>query len=553
MENVAAAEIDDFVFNPIRRERPSVLLLNNSQYRTGLTPFLKKNSPYKQSITDNESLLSNKNEIHRKIKYVHPFKKLASYANAVLEGLAIVEGGLSIGLSGLLNHQAPCAVDADLPKLYLIDEDEINPADLSEFLSLFQQIEPDRQPTTILISKDGIESAIDVLSVCGDNISVHMLTGSGARQIELVGQPCSDAAQFIGMFLTEADGACIATRLQDLEFSPDQQGDILRSATEMLRIQALFRVGRKFEASPLIASLHSELDRLRQESTDEAFTRHLYAMKAMANLWEAFVTEGNAAKIENSISIAHHLNDRLLLAHSLKLITLLHGHTDISRQFLQKSEQIFHEMGELEHSLFVRNNILVNSLYSEISEIESAEYLSDFVQEVSPYIRRSTTFHSNAGLSLLLSGNMKGALPLFERATTGSGPAVNMMASEVNYMIARYIDGQIVSPEEVWQHIKRLERSNIPKEFHYHQTCLYGNLWRLAGNDKDIAEEIKSVLREKMFLDYGAYLDDPKRLLKFAVKNMSTVVRAKAEGLPGRLGRFIDEHDLVPAAHVFYR
>jgi hypothetical protein len=41
--------------------------------------------------------------------------------------------------------------------------------------------------------------------------------------------------------------------------------------------------------------------------------------------------------------------------------------------------------------------------------------------------------------------------------------------------------------------------------------------------------------------------------LKFAVQNIPTVRRAKADRLPGRLGQFIDDHGLVLAAHVFYR
>ncbi len=551
--SVAASEIDDFVFSAIPREKPPVLLLSNAQAKKGLVPFLKGNALIKKSIRNNESLRVIRDEIHKKVKYVHPIKKLASYANAVLEGLSLSEGGFSIGLSGLLNHQAPCAVAADLPKLYLIDEDEIEPAKLSDFLSLFQQIDPDRRPIVILVSNDEIESAIEVLSASGENISAHILTGSGTRQVPLVGQPCSDVAELINMFLTEADGACVATGQQDLTLPTDLEGAALRCATEMLKIQTLFRIGRKFEARPLIASLHSELDELRRNSADEAYTRHLLAMKAMANLWDVFVSEANAEKIENSISIANHLGDRLLLAHSLKLIALLHGYTDITRQFLQKSEAIFQEMGELEHSLFVQNNLLVNSLYSNSPDGEGAKFLSDFVESTAPYIRRSTTFHSNAGISLLLTGNLSGALPLFQRATEGCGPPINMITSEVNYLIGRYQDGQTISPEEIWQCIRRLERSNVPQDFHYHQTCLYGNLWRLAADDKDLIGIIKSILHEKMFLDYEPYLDDPKRLLKFAVQNIPTVRRAKADRLPGRLGQFIDDHGLVLAAHVFYR
>lgn len=546
--------IDDFVFRPLGDRKPSVLVLNRHQALSGLKDFFKEYSPTKIEISDKHELGTTQRTIENSIKYIKPAKKLATYANAVLEGVSLTESGFSMGLSGLLNHQPPCATDALLPKLFLINEDDIRGPQLSEFLSLFQQIDKGRLPATIFVSNtDKVDSAVETLSACGSNVSAQVLTGAGAKHLDLHGSQCSSGMEFVEMFLSEGDGACVATNLDELFPENDWESSFIKLATRMMKIQSLFRLGKKFECGRRLKKLQNEIERLRTNSIGTEFESHLLSARAILNLWEAFVFENHAEKIENSISIADHLNDDLLLAHCLKLTGLIHGYSDLSRQMFEKSERIFSSRGEIEQALFVQNNILVNSLYSSSIDSLAASKLTNFVTETTPYIRRATTFHSNTGLAHLLTGQNNEALKLFERATLASGPAINVLTSETNLLVAMYLSGESVNKDEIWRIFNRIKRSKIPKDFNYQQTAMLGNLWKLAESDKQISKAIKKYLRESKFMDYKNALDSANSVLACAVENIPSVKKRGAKKLPGLLGEYIQQHHFVLGAHVFYR
>ncbi len=555
MSNTALLDaIDSFVFKPLPGGRPSVLLLNRPQANSGLRAFFKKYSPKKQSIEDSEALEAAQKGIENTVKYVKPAKKLASYAAAIMDGISVGEGGFSLGLSGLLNYQPPCAVEASLPKLFLIDEDSIPANKLAAFLSLFQQIDSDRRPSTIFVSKaDKIDKALKTLSACGEQIDAHLLSHSGAVKIELDASQCTDSREFIEHFLSEADGSCLETDINEMMFDNGPESKLSILAMQMLQIQSMFRSGRKFECRQKLVELQEEVELFRQEKSSSESQKQLLSIKAILNLWQAFASESFAEKIENSIAIADHLNDQLLLAHGLKLTGLVHGYSTLTRQMLEKARDIFVKYGEDENELFVQNNLLVNSLYSSAMNVEAASSLSNYVAEVTPFIRRSTTFHSNAAIAHLLNGNTNTALSLFDRANGGSGPPVNSITSDINRKIALYLDGSTIPDEELWKVFNRIKRANMPREFDYHQTAMLGNLWKLGETNKDFVGEIREYLRERKFLDYGDDINSPDEVLLCSVQNIPSVKRRMADSLPGLLGEFIQKHKFVLPAHVFYR
>ncbi|NBC34408.1 MAG: hypothetical protein GVY13_17155 [Alphaproteobacteria bacterium] len=552
MSSLGYAQVDQFVFTPCDTPEIRVLLLRDEDARPIIGKFFKEFSPHKAIIGTNEKLSSLHAEIHKRIRYEKPARKIGNYVNTVLNAASLTETGFSWSLGGLLNHQNPAAAVVTLPRLLLIYEDDLSVENLSSFFSLFKQVDSETRPAIIFIARSDIPSAATKLAACGDEIAVLTLAPSGIQELPVSAVGSAELHEFLKLFIAEADGTCIATDRDRLKFTGNNRGALTSIAVEMLKIQSLFRVGRKFDAKAKIENVEKELAML-SEFKETSIDRELLYIRGLLDLWYVYVTEDCISRIQNAVSIADRLKDELLLAHALKQVPMLHGYGELARQHLMRAKNIFLSHAETEHALFVDNNAVVNDLYTVDDCSPQATRMSNYIVEFCPYIRRSTTFHSNAGISCLITGQTAKALEFFERAVAGSGPAVNKLTSEINRFIARYIDGEEIDKEEAYRFLRKLERSNVPKGFDYHQTVMLANLWKIFHTDLSVASEILNVLRGKQFLPYDKFLDSPDRLIRFSLSYMQAVSKTARGNPPGRLGAFFEQHGLWLSAHVFYR
>lgn len=548
-----AKEIDDFVFDAIGYDKPPILALDPKQGRIGLNDFYKQFSPRTSRIRDNEQLEQATKEIDIAIKFVRPAKKWAGYVGTVLEGISASQDGLSMSLTGILNSNAPSAATAGLPSVFIVEEDSIEPLSFAEFISRFQQIGNEKKPRVVMVANEKLESALQLISSCGDNVSAHVFSTGGITQISTDKLSCSDFEDFIELFLSEGDGYVASTDIENMIPGGGLDAEFSGCLASMLKIQSLFRCDQKFTARKGINKLERKLDHLREKVRSDAQLNNVLALKAISNLWLAYLSESDADKIENSLSIAEHLGDDLLLAYALKLTPIVTGQSSLTHQQLEKAKTIFERKGEVEQALYVENNIIDNNLYSEKVDVERAVDLSNFVAEHAPYIRRSTTFHSNAAIALMLSGRLTQARELFELAKRSAGPAVNLLTTEVNSLIADHLDGEKIKKDRAQKLINRILRSNIDANFDYQQTSMLANIWKIFEHNKGISREIVRILKEKKFLNYDALLDDPEDLVKFVATRGYHPDATKARILPGVAGAFIEKHGLRPSSQVFFR
>lgn len=551
--NPIKAGLDDFVFQGIGYGKPPVLTIDPEQSRLGLNSFFKEHSPTTAIIKDSSELAEHLKQIDAAIKYIKPAKTLATYGKAMLEGLSVSQEGLSYGLNGILNMQAPSASSTGLPTMYVVEEDSIDPDGFSEFMSRFQQLGHEKKPRVVVVANESLDSALRLVSSCGENIEAHVLSATGLKKVDTLDLQCSDFEQYVDLFLTEADGYCTKTDVSGLIPGADMESRFSTCLGRMLQIQALFRTNRKFEAIDGVSLLANEIEQLSDEAKNDDVTDKLLCLKAISNLWTSYLTEANPERVENSLSIAEHLKDDLLKAHCLKLTGLVTGRSELTHQLLVNAQDIFETRGEVEQALFVETNILENNMFSQKIDIERATKLVQFVSDTTPYIRRSTTIFSNAAIAMMLAGKNVASREAFAMATSASGPPVNLLTSEVNALIADYIDGEELDPNSVAKLIRRIRRSNIDRNFNYHQALMFANLLKMSDGDADLSGYVREVLRKEKFLDYDEFLEDPGSLVRFlATKSYDASATAPAK-LGGVLGEFLERHELFPAPHVFYR
>lgn len=553
MSKSVVGEIDSFVFDAVGYNKPPILALDNHQSRIGLNEMYKQYSPTTIRIRDNKQLEKVTEHIDTAIKYVKPAKKMAGYAGILLEGLSATQDGLSMSLNGVLNANSPSAVSAELPSVYIIEEDSIKPSMFADFISRFQQLNDEKKPRVIMVANDDLESALRLISSCGDNVSAHVLSSGGLTEVSTNKMSCSDFEEYIELFLSEGDGYYASTHITTIAPGGGREKQFSNCLTLMLQIQSHFRCGQKFAAKNSVFQLDKNLELLRELVNSDEQMNKVLVLKAINNLWIAYLSESDSDKIENSLSIAEHLGDDLLMAYALKLIPIVTGQTSLTHQQLEKAKRIFEANGEVEQALYVENNIIDNNLYSERVDVERAINLSNYVSENTPYIRRSTTFHSNAAIALMLSGRLTQAREMFELAKRGSGPPVNLLTTEVNSMIADHLDGEEICKDRSLKLVNKIKRSNIDPNFDYHQTSMLANIWKINEHNKKISKEIFRILKKNKYLDYKTFLDSPDALVKFAATRSYHAEAVKPMKLPGVAGSFIEKHGLKPSSQVFYR
>lgn len=555
MSNSGLVEhVTRFIFSPFPSPKPSVLLLDQGLAENALAKFFREFAPRTLRIRDATELEAEKSNIHRQIKFILPSKVVGSWIDAILRGFSVSEAGWSYGVQGLLSHQQATAATISLPKVVIIHEDDISQSQIADFFSLFQEVTPERRPVFVFIPSTDQAEALRKLAVCGHHIAPYVLSPSGPSAVSLRSEHCTDFHEFLQLFVSEGDGICGITTSSDLQFEDHPDERLNACLVDLVRVQSLFRQGRRFEAPTLLHAARSAADEIVRTSSNAQRRHRALRLRAIANLWRAYIYEGELQDIEDSIDIATRLGDQVLLAHALKLTALKSGFDTQNRRSLEKALQIYESVGASDQALFVRNNLLVDTLYSSRDPRKSAEDLSEYVNEATPYIRRSTTFHSNAGIAFMLYGQEERAIEFFDRAVAGAGPPLNKINSIVNFLVARHIHGDRPDRDEIFKIFIRLEQEDLPKEFDYHQTCMAANLLSLSERHSDLQHEIRAFLRRRALLPYTEeHLEDPKALLRLGIDHFPASNLAGPGRLPGQLGDFIEQRGLMLQAHVFYR
>ena len=341
MSELGINHIDRFVFEPRYQPELPVLILSEDQSSSILSAFFRRFSPSKTVVQDSKVLTDLHTEIHRRIKYEMPARRLGKYMGAILNAGTVTETGFSFSLGGLLNHQNPSANNITLSKTLIIYEDAIPEKQLSEFFGLFKHIDPQQRPAIIFISEASMSSAAKKVAACGSHVAVSVLTPSGVAVSNAAATPAREMAEYLQFFLAEADGAGLATDPSVLSGEASLGGEFERIAFEMIHIQMLFRAGRKFEPRNRVIDLKKRVESLWSDQAETRTKQELLGIKALLNIWEVFLFEGRGDIVENTISIANSIGDDILLAHALKQVPLLHGYGEPISSATHESEKSF--------------------------------------------------------------------------------------------------------------------------------------------------------------------------------------------------------------------
>lgn len=537
--------------------RLPVTILNRGYQLEIFNKFKKRKKASATYIANQQELEKLIDEVNFRLKYkkfTKPLEKSATFIKRILGGINVSNigyGDFSMSFHNQTNIEIPSANFLDNPKIIVILEDQINPDTFSRFVTLYKDVAEPYRPLIVFISNN-FATSLEKVQPSSGSITVHSISNGKVVSINPTVSPLKDIYKFIDYATAEADAVCSL----GLENGIRDELDIIAKLThDLIVIQSSFRSRQKYEVRYLVNQLMLDLDDAFKTNKGNLRDKILF-FKGIANLWNVYINEGNQELINNTLSIAEMLGDDFLKALALRNFILLKGYSNATGEFLAQARDIFTGYNFSHLAAMTQNNINVNNLYSNFNEakVRDFERLSESVRyDELRGIRRTTTIHSNTGIALMLAGRTEDSIPYFQEAVSGSGPPLNKFTSEMNYLIARYMEGEIIDDEIGYAFLRKIKREGVHREFDYHLTTLYANLWGIFSDSRSLSKEIKNLLIKEKFMDYGSHLGNYKELVNFIMANYPSSKASGSTTLPGKLGEFANTTGFLLAAHVYYR
>ena len=458
---------------------------------------------------------------------------------------------LELGLTNATHHSLPTAVNYKFPNVIIIYEDGITINEFAEFTALFKNKHPDTIPKIIFIAKEK-GTGLKLLGECSNQIEIYRLgpTSDGREGLATISpilKPIDNRNKIVEMFFLEADGHQNNLIVKDSSPVANFTMRVMNSIVEL-------RSHNKYNAQNKVNRLVEDLENLQINTMGNADIEQLLTIRSIANLWYAYINETGKEKLQNTIAFAGQYKLDLLKAQALKCSILISGYSSATEHYLSEARRIFDALQYYDYSAMTQNNINVNNIYQNKINIDELMNLSDFVTEELSHLRRTTTFHSNAGIGLMLRGYYDKADTYFNRSISesSSGPPINRLTSEVNYLVSRFMSGEKLDSDIAYELITKINWQ-VPRQFNYHITTLYSNLLGIFANDKAISDLIKQKLKSGKYMRYDRYIDDHRTLSQYIMANYPSSKLSGIKRLPGAIGDFAIDHGFLLAAHVYYR
>lgn len=272
------------------------------------------------------------------------------------------------------------------------------------------------------------------------------------------------------------------------------------------------------------------------------------SLKAIINLWLAYIDESFKTGIDNSLAIANYLDNPFLEAHCFRLAHLVSGYSALTGNLVSQAVEYFQLSEDDEGYVYSKNNLLLNKMGTTNIDTLAFSELAEFAINSTPFIDRLSTIVNNAGTACLVSGQYDKAYQFYDKAEKFSGQPIHHFGIIINKLTTRYMDGQKIPTEELLKTFRKLVRLNLPPQFSYHQSYLFWNIAKLSDFDKNITSEIYKHLKNKMFMNYNKVLEEQETMVNFLAKS-KILDKTKAGRFTGPRGDFIHRTELFPVIH----
>ena len=547
---VISVERDELRYIPVDplSDRLNLFICSRDMSRGVLRDFFSRNQPITTRIRDEFEIEKNIRNVHRELRYDVRFAAFKESVSKLVSPFKMSVGDFSLSVSQASANRKPSDNKTLNGNLVYIQEDNIQPSKLVELASLYEDLPSQTRPLLFFEPKNEDLSLLDKFRGLKSNIKVTPIGQARNWRTEI--NPVN-AGAFIENFLSHAYTACETaedSQVSISEFStlhPEKL--IYRLASESLVIKTYDAMGNKFSALPIALKLLEKIDVAKEYMKSDRQLKYLMSLRAIVNLWVAFIDESRVDAIDNSLAIAEYLGNKYLKAHCQRLSHLVSGYSTVTRSMVSEAVKYFRNNEDHEAYVYSQTNLLLNQLHTGPVDTSAFEELAAFAVNETPYLDRLSTILNNAGTAFLISGRLKEAMECYEQGSNYSGQNIHHLGLDINKMIVRHMDGDTVGEDEVIKLHSKIARANLPKQYAYHQSYIHWNLLNIAGKKSDAGAFILEYLKNKAFMEYDDVVSGKESMVDFLANTM--ILNKGSGSFSGVRGEFIHRTQLFPIIH----
>ena len=548
---ISESERQLFSIDPLNHKFP-IYICSRDLSLGGLRTFFDANSSILSTIKDQTDIEAKIESVYNRIKYIKPFNKLKDCISTILDPFSISYEAFGFSISHAAANRKPSDNTLDQEIIIYIKQDSLDPNQVNRLISLYQEIPFDERPMMFFEPVTNDVSFVKSFSGLNENVEIKPIgqvrnwaeTDKWKVRIKTVDE-------FIERFLSYSFTSCtnaksILVKSDDFkELSPQEL--ISNLALESLIIKSYDASGNKFKALPVARNLLKKIETAKSYMGNNKQLEYLLSLKAIVNLWLAYIDESFTKGIDNSFSIAEYLKNDYLKAHCFRLAHLVSGYSSLSDHLVSKATEYFYSAKDDEGYVYSQNNYLLNKLGTSKVDFDAFAELACYAVNETPYIDRLSTIINNAGTAYLIAGNYDKAMEFYNNAGKYSGQPIHHVGIEINKLITRYMDGEKLQANELLRVFRKIIRVNLPKGFAYHQSYIFWTIAKLSDFDPDVTDIIFKHLKKKMFMNYENVLNEKETMVDF-LANSNLLNKGKGR-FTGPRGDFIHRTQVFPVIH----
>ena len=355
----------------------------------------------------------------------------------------------------------------------IIEENAITKRTISQLVSLYYH--STLHPAIIIILNDNNFIRVEeLLKICPHGLNVNMIRNTGdVITYKIINTGEQDCHGFIDAFSRHCFSTCSHTKKEILLNAEWDRKDILFSYLPLiLKMRSELIFDAKDSVKQLCLETVHNLEIFTCESqSDEVI---LEALLCLSKLSKVYAFDNAGTDLKDAVSIAMDLDDKVLLAHTMRYIDFDKGIERFQKiALLEEATKVFQNNKIEDHAFYCRNNALLQTFYSEQIDRQAFNNLADEAFYSVPGLVGMSIIFNNAGVANLYNGRYLDAIDYFSKGLPyGKSRLLQFYGLQCNKLIARALSLEVIEISSLYVLIGEII-SSFPKNAYSFLTANY--------------------------------------------------------------------------------
>lgn len=352
-------------------------------------------------------------------------------------------------LFGLTEHQA---AGPDILDPIIIEEGNISPKTISKIITLHKS-SPIRPVIIIILKDNNFERAKELLKLCPSGINVKMIRNSGEDEhYKVINTGAENIDEFLDSYSSQCFCTCSNTPRNVLLNEEWAEKSIIKLySPTIFKIRSNLIYEMKGNAAEDIEYLISMLQLVVDENDTDS--KLIGSFLCMLKLFKVFCYDFGGEDIIEALSLAKSLENEILLAHVYRYANYFTT-LDSNKKTLMLEEaiNIFHRNDIEDHSIYAKNNLLVNQFYKDSIDVRAFRTMQQNAIYNTPGLVGMSIIYNNTGVAHLYTGAPELAIEYFIKGQIYSRDHIAQhLGLKTNLLIAKTYNFDEVKENEIRQ------------------------------------------------------------------------------------------------------